>query len=132
GPPLLFSHATGFNAETYRSLLQPLSDRMHIYAADARGHGFPSLPATPGLAKDWIIYRDDMVRFLDGFDGRPMVLAGHSMGATTSVLAALHRPALVRALVLIEPVFMPAKWSWAYLQRALRGNKNPLAERAEK
>ena len=132
-PALLFSHATGFNAQTYRTLLQPLSERLQIYATDARGHGFTSLPAMPGSAEGWTIYRDDMVRFLDGLDGRPMILAGHSMGATTSVLAALHRPDLVRALVLIEPVFAPAKWSWDYFrQRSHFGNGNPLAERAEK
>ncbi len=133
-PALLFSHATGFNALTYRTLLQPLSDRLQIYATDARGHGFTSLPAVPGSAKDWTIYRDDTIRFLDGLDGRPMILAGHSMGATASVLAALHRPDLVRALVLVEPVFAPAKWSWPYIQRRLQFGKggNILAERAEK
>src|ERR1700761_2118203 len=133
-PALLFSHATGFNSQTYRTLLQPLSDRLQIYATDARGHGFTSLPAMPGSAEDWTIYRDDMVRFLDGLDGRPMILAGHSMGATASVLAALHRPDVVRALVLIEPVFMPAQWSWPSIRRRLRlGTEgNILAERAEK
>src|ERR1700761_2490136 len=132
-PALLFSHATGFNSQTYRTLLQPLSDRLQIYATDARGHGFTSLPAMPGSAEDWTIYRDDMVRFLDGLDGRPAILAGHSMGATTSVMAALHRPDLVRALVLIEPVFAPAKWSWDYFRHRLQfGKSNPLAERAEK
>ncbi len=134
GPSLLFGHATGFNAETYRSLLQPLSDSMHIYATDARGHGFTSLPATPGLATDWTIYRDDTLRFLDGLDGRPMILAGHSMGATTSVMAALLRPDLVRGLVLIEPVFVPARGSWVHLKRLLRfGGAEPnLADRAER
>jgi pimeloyl-ACP methyl ester carboxylesterase len=131
-PALLFSHATGFNAQTYRSLLQPLSDRFQIYATDARGHGFTSLPALPGTAKDWTIYRDDMVRFLDGLDGRPMILAGHSMGATTSMMAALHRPDLVRALVLIEPVFVPAKWNWVHVRRRLQFWKGDdgLADRA--
>jgi pimeloyl-ACP methyl ester carboxylesterase len=133
-PALLFSHATGFNAQTYRTLLQPLSDRLQMYAIDSRGHGFTSLPALPGSAKDWIIYRDDTVRFLDGLDGRPMILAGHSMGATVNLLVALHRPDLVRALVMIEPVFMPSKWSWVYLQHALTSGKrgNDLAEKAER
>ena len=36
-PALLFSHATGFNAQTYHTLLQPLSDKFHIYATDQRG-----------------------------------------------------------------------------------------------
>ncbi|MBS0276993.1 MAG: alpha/beta hydrolase [Proteobacteria bacterium] len=132
GPSLLFAHATGFNAETYRMLLQPLSDRFHIYAIDQRGHGFTSLPTEEGLAKDWIIYRDDLVRFLDGLDGRPMILAGHSMGATVSLMAALLRPDLVRGLVLIEPVFMPGSRFHGLLARwrmARRGDPN-LAERA--
>ena len=132
GPSLLFSHATGFNAETYRALLQPLSEKMHIYAADARGHGFTSLPATPCLAANWTIYRDDTVRFLDGLDGRPMILAGHSMGATASVLAALLRPDLVRGLVLIEPVFAPKLTLRLRILRALsaRHRTPALAERA--
>ena len=132
GPSLLFSHATGFNAETYKMLLQPLSDRFHIYAIDQRGHGFTSLPTEEGLAKDWIIYRDDLVRFLDGLDGRPMILAGHSMGATVSLMAALLRPDLVRGLVLIEPVFMPGSRFHGLLARwrlARRGDPD-LAERA--
>jgi pimeloyl-ACP methyl ester carboxylesterase len=41
GTPLHFAHATGFNAETYRSLLQPLAETFHIFAGDARGHGSP-------------------------------------------------------------------------------------------
>ena len=134
GPSLLFSHATGFNALTYRTLLQPLSDRLHIYATDQRGHGFNSLPAVPGSATDWTLYRDDTIRFLDGLDGRPMILAGHSMGATTSVMAALMRPDLVRGLVLIEPVFVPAKWSWIHIERQLKfWRREPhIAERAER
>lgn len=132
GPSLLFSHATGFNAETYRMLLQPLSDRFHIYAVDQRGHGFNSLPTEEGMAKDWIIYRDDLIRFLDGLDGRPMILAGHSMGATVSLMVALMRPDLVRGLVLIEPVFMPGSrfhWMLARWRLAQRGDPD-LAERA--
>lgn len=132
GPKLLFSNATGFNAETYRTLLQLLSGKMHIFATDARGHGFTSLPTTPGIVKDWIVYRNDLVRFLDGLDGKPMILAGHSMGATVSVLAALQRPDLVRGLVLIEPVFAPRLTLWQRLLRALSPSYRtpPLAERA--
>jgi pimeloyl-ACP methyl ester carboxylesterase len=63
-----------------------------------------------------------------------MILAGHSMGATASVMAALLRPDLVRALVLIEPVFVPARGSWVHLKRFLRfGRAEPnLADRAER
>ena len=44
GPALHFAHANGFNAETYRRLLQPLASLFHIFALDMRGHGFTTLP----------------------------------------------------------------------------------------
>ncbi|HEY1836284.1 MAG: alpha/beta hydrolase [Rhizomicrobium sp.] len=107
GPALHFAHANGFNAQTYRTLLEPLAGVAHIYASDLRGHGMTTLPAQAGMAKGWRIYRDDLMRLLEILPRRPLVLAGHSMGATASVMAAALRPDLVRGLVLIEPVFMP-------------------------
>lgn len=103
-PGLHFAHANGFNAYTYRRLLAPLAREAKIYAMDMRGHGFTTLPADPEDHPGWEVYRDDLIRFLDGLDGRKKVLVGHSMGAIASVMAAALRPDLVRALVLIEPV----------------------------
>jgi pimeloyl-ACP methyl ester carboxylesterase len=108
GPALHFAHANGFNALTYRTLLEPLAGSTHIYASDLRGHGMTTLPARPGMAKSWRIYRDDLIRLLEMLPQRPLILAGHSMGATASVMAAALRPDLVCGLVLVEPVFMPA------------------------
>ena len=108
GPALHFAHANGFNALTYRTLLEPLAERAHIYLSDLRGHGMTTLPARPGMAKGWRIYRDDLIRFLEMLPQRPLILAGHSMGATASVMAAALRPDLVRGLALVEPVFVPA------------------------
>lgn len=107
GPALHFAHANGFNALTYRTLLEPLADRSQIFASDLRGHGMTTLPAQPGMAKGWRIYRDDLARFLEMLPQRRLVLAGHSMGATASVMLAALRPDLVRGLVLVEPVFVP-------------------------
>jgi pimeloyl-ACP methyl ester carboxylesterase len=108
GPLLHFAHATGFNAETYQGLLQPLAARFHIHAADARGHGLTVMGTAPGMPKGWTIYRDDLLKFLDDIGGKPRILAGHSMGAVTSLMVAALNPELVRGLVLIEPVFVPA------------------------
>jgi pimeloyl-ACP methyl ester carboxylesterase len=107
GPALHFAHANGFNALTYRTLLEPLTQRLHVYVSDLRGHGRTTLPTPPGLAKGWRIYRDDLIRFAQMLPQRPLVLAGHSMGATASTMLAALRPDLVRGLVLIEPVFIP-------------------------
>lgn len=117
-PALHFAHANGFNAETYRGLLQPLGGQAHIFASDLRGHGQSTLHADTSLIRGWAVFRDDLVRLLDTLGAGPYVLAGHSMGATASVMAAALRPDLVRALVLCEPVFVPPRM-WA-LSRALR------------
>ena len=42
---LVFVHANGFNALTYRTLLAPLSGSLRIWAPDLRGHGGTTLPA---------------------------------------------------------------------------------------
>ena len=46
-PGLQFAHATGFNALTYKKILEPLSEHFNIRAVDARGHGFTKLKANP-------------------------------------------------------------------------------------
>ncbi len=108
GPALHFAHANGFNAQTYQVLLGPLAEHFHIYASDQRGHGFSTLPTPPGFAGGWRQFGDDLVRLLEAMDCGPMLLAGHSMGAIASLMAAASRPDLVSALVLVEPVFVPA------------------------
>jgi pimeloyl-ACP methyl ester carboxylesterase len=130
GPSLHFAHATGFNCETYRTLLQPLSDMFHVVASDARGHGLTTLEPRPGLARGWTVFRNDLFEFLQTKCPSPVLLAGHSMGAVTSLMAAAQVPERVRGLVLIEPVL----FSVPLLERALAlfgaRRKNTLAEGA--
>jgi pimeloyl-ACP methyl ester carboxylesterase len=106
GAALNFAHANGFNAETYSSIFSPLAGEYHLFACDQRGHGFSRLPATPGLARNWTIFRDDLIAYLGRIADAPVILAGHSMGATASFMAAAAAPDRVRALLLFEPVLM--------------------------
>jgi pimeloyl-ACP methyl ester carboxylesterase len=106
-PLLVFAHANGFNAFTYRSLLAPLSEKFRIVALDMRGHGLTTLPADRSLVKRWKVYRDDLLRFVARIGNEPKILAGHSLGASASLMAAALRPEVARALVLLEPV-MPS------------------------
>jgi pimeloyl-ACP methyl ester carboxylesterase len=107
-PLLVFLHANGFNAETYVSILGPLAGQFRILAPDLRGHGSTTLRADPREG-NWTIFRDDLIAFVDKLGLRPTVLAGHSMGATASLLAAGMRPDMAEALVLSEPVLQPDK-----------------------
>ena len=101
---LIFSHANGFNAATYRSLLSPLSTSLRIWAPDLRGHGRSTLPTFARPKTSWRDHRDDLLALLEAVDGPPVVMAGHSMGGTASLLAAAERPDRVSSLVLFDPV----------------------------
>jgi pimeloyl-ACP methyl ester carboxylesterase len=107
---IIFSHANGFNGRTYRTILQPLA-ALRILAIDLRGHGASTLPAVIERRQGWLEFRDDLLALLTALGQGPVVLAGHSMGGTTSLLAAAAQPARVRALALFDPVVMPSEVS---------------------
>lgn len=110
-PDIVFLHATGFNARTYRTLLEPLGDKFHVLALDARGHGRTKLKAGTFGYTSWRRHRDDLIALMERHFTQAVTLAGHSMGATVSLLTAGRRPDLVSTLALIEPVILP---SFAY------------------
>ena len=119
---IVFSHANGFNGRTYRSILAPLASGLRLLAVDMRGHGVSTLP-TPSVGwPGWTAYRDDLLALIEAELTAPAVLCGHSMGGTTSLLAAASAPDSVKALVLFDPVFV----SGAPV------GPNPLADGAER
>jgi pimeloyl-ACP methyl ester carboxylesterase len=119
-PSLHFAHANGFNAQTYRFLLEGLARDMRVYASDLRGHGLTTLAANPKGMRTWLIYRDDITKIVQELDGRPKILVGHSMGATASLLAAAAKPHWVTGVVLVEPVILPqSTLRWAGLLKML-------------
>ena len=104
---LVFLHATGFNALTYRHILAPLARRFRILAVDQRGHGDATLTADPGDRPDWSDYRDDLLALRAALNLEGVVVAGHSMGATVSLLAAAAAPRFAKRLALFDPVILP-------------------------
>ncbi len=133
-PALHFAHANGFCGRTYRKLLAPLAGTVELFAWDARGHGRTTAPADPAmLSGDWCVHRDDLAAFVEHL-GRPLVLAGHSLGAVLSMQLAAERHPLVRGLVLVDPVFLPPAFLavWRLLKRLGLAYVLPLASRARK
>jgi pimeloyl-ACP methyl ester carboxylesterase len=111
GPPdrpvdVVFLHANGFNAMTYRSILAPLEGRLRLLSVDQRGHGASTLNTERAGRTSWYDMRDDLLALMRVLDLRDVVLAGHSMGGTASALAAASEPARVKSLRLFDPVVM--------------------------
>ncbi len=116
GPPLHFAHANGYPPAAYTPLLEALGEKYRVRAMEAR----PLWPgASHAVLTDWRPLAGDLLGFLERhFEGEPVVGMGHSVGGNATLRAALYRPELFRALVLVDPVLFPpwmaAAWNLAY------------------
>ncbi len=126
GPLLHFAHANGYPPRAYRPLIERLLPAFHVLAAHAR----PLWPGSrPEGFKNWNPLTEDLIRFLDERRARGIVGVGHSMGGVSTLDAALRRPDLFRALVLIDPVIFRRRfiWGWLFLKSLGVGDRlHPL------
>ncbi|HWP20696.1 MAG TPA: alpha/beta fold hydrolase [Burkholderiaceae bacterium] len=97
--PIVFSHANGFPAGTYRLLFDRFRTAGYeVHAIEKFGHD-PRYPVTD----NWPHLRDQLIHFIEReVPARPAWLVGHSLGGFLSLLAAIHRPDLARAVVLLD------------------------------
>jgi len=101
-PTLVFSHANGFPAGTYRQLFAIWrAAGWRVLAIEQVGHD-PAYPVT----SNWPRLRDQLIDFIDARAPQGAWLVGHSLGGLLSLLAASRRPDLARGLVMLDsPVF---------------------------
>lgn len=132
-PWLHFAHATGMHARLYARLLAPLADRFHIIASDARGHGrtAASDPRAPTSdCVEWEDFAADTIAVIDAVAPEARwLLAGHSMGGSASLLAAVAAPQRVAGLVLIDPPMIPFELAREALAMGIK-TANPMADGA--
>jgi pimeloyl-ACP methyl ester carboxylesterase len=96
-PVIVFSHANGFPAGTYRLIFDAWrAAGYEVRAIERYGHE-PAYAVT----SNWPKLRDQLIHFIEPLQ-RPVHLVGHSLGGFVSLLAACKRPALVKSLVLID------------------------------
>jgi pimeloyl-ACP methyl ester carboxylesterase len=102
---VIFSIGNGFNAMSHRQALAPLAGRMRIIAADQRGHGHTRLPVHPEGRTTWWDLAPDLIALMDALKlDAPVVLAGHSMGSTISLMAASKVGDRAKSVVAFDPV----------------------------
>lgn len=97
-PTIVFSHANGFPAGTYRLMLEAWrAAGFRVVALERIGHD-PAFAVT----SNWPRLREQLVQFIEREVGGPATLVGHSLGGALSVLVASRRPDLVDGLVLLD------------------------------
>jgi pimeloyl-ACP methyl ester carboxylesterase len=97
-PVLHFSHANGFPAPCYEAMLAPLRPRYRVGFIESIGTD-PRYPPTEG----WPRLVEQLIDVLErDYGGEPVFGVGHSLGAYLNFLAAVRRPELFRAIVLLD------------------------------
>lgn len=102
-PLILFVHGAMDRGAAFLRVTR-LLDQRRWCVYDRRGYG-RSMVETPPVFGDHV---DDLVELLDRY-GRdnPVVLVGHSLGATIALAAAARRPSAVRSMLVFEA---PLPW----------------------
>src|SRR4051794_33250491 len=98
GEPLVLLHGGFCTVETFGAQTPALAGQYRVYVPERRGHG-----RTPDVEGP-ITYENmaqDTIAFMEALGISSAHLVGWSDGAIVGLLVALHRPDLVRKLVLI-------------------------------
>jgi pimeloyl-ACP methyl ester carboxylesterase len=132
GPSLYFLHANGYPPQAYNEFLNPFLNQFSVQVLFLRPF---QLEADPQDLKDWRDFRDDYLTYIENTNyqlnsgGRigseqPIIGLGHSIGAMTTLMAAIKAPEQFSALVLIEPTLFPL-WQGTIMRLAARINLAP-------
>ncbi len=129
GPILHFAHSNGYPPACFRQMIEPLTRYYHVLGVYHR----PLWPDTnPEELTDWRQIADDLIQFFEQEGLQNVIGVGHSLGAVATMFAAVKRPELFRALVLIEPVFLlPTVLEMVKANPAL-GESLPLVQSARR
>ena len=96
-PIIQFSHANGFPAPCYSKLFGFLESDFRIGYLERIGHD-ARFPVSDG----WDHLVDEVIADIESRWSEPVVGVGHSLGGYLSALAAVRRPELFRAVILLD------------------------------
>jgi pimeloyl-ACP methyl ester carboxylesterase len=101
GPGVVCLHANASTSHQWMSLMDVLSERFHVLAADSFGAG--GSPAWPADRAESLEDEADLLEPVFAKAGDPHAIVGHSYGGAVALIAALMEPSRVRALAVYEP-----------------------------
>ena len=77
-----------------------------VLSIDHRGHGMSK--ETNKTCTSWEPFGNDINEVITKYVTEPVIGVGHSMGASTLILAALQNPSQFKHLILYEPIMFPS------------------------
>lgn len=129
GPAIHLAPANGFPPQTYRRFAAALASHFHVFSLLPR----PLWPGSdPRSAPTWRPLATDLVRGLQAVGLHGIAGVGHSIGGVLTLWAALERPDLFRAVVLVDPVILPPGWlrTLRFLRALHLADRQPLVQAA--
>lgn len=96
--PLLLLHGAGSSLEQWRESLKAIAQSRPVYALDFVGFG-GSQKVAASLNTD--LWAEQVSDFWRTYLERPMILMGHSLGASVALQVAAHHPEQVARLVML-------------------------------
>jgi pimeloyl-ACP methyl ester carboxylesterase len=98
-PPLLLIHGFGASTDHWRKNIHGLQMDFEVWAIDLLGFG---RSAKPEREYSGALWRDQLHAFITAKIGRPVVLAGNSLGGYASLCLAADHPTAVAGVVLLN------------------------------
>ncbi|MCQ4122099.1 alpha/beta fold hydrolase [Rhodococcus tibetensis] len=96
-------HGWACDSHDWSWLIPHLRDRgFRVLAVDHRGHGHSSVPEAGYTPQQMA---SDAANLLRSVGTGPALIVGHSMGTIVASALAIEHPDLVKALILIDPVY---------------------------
>ena len=102
GTPVLFVHGWSCDSHDWNYQYDAFAARHQVIAADNRGHG-RSTATRHGYSPR--VFAADLAALIDELGVGPVIAVGHSLGGVIVSALAVEHPALVRALVAVDPAF---------------------------
>lgn len=123
--PTVLVHGLWDSADTWIHQLPHLRTRCRTLAVDLRGHG---RTGPSGGEYSTGRHAADLETFIERLGLGPVVLIGHSMGASVAAVLAVRRPDLIHAVVSIDPDYAGADDDRARMRALADGLDGSSAE----
>lgn len=129
-PLIHIAVANGFPPPTYHPLFDPLTERYRVISLPPRP--LWSDPPPPESVNSWQSLADDLLAGLRARDLTGIIAVGHSFGCVASMLAVAAEPSRFRALVMLDPTFLPKQMLYPLAALRFVGGeaRMPLVKRA--